>query len=69
MSHFIICAERERIFGTPKGQAISQLRSRADRGQSLGAAGRMHALATFAPESVARRYIEVYRDAIASSPT
>jgi len=50
-------------------QAISQLRSRADRGQSLGAAGRMHALATFAPESVARRYIEVYRDAIASSPT
>ena len=48
-------------------QAISQLRSRPDRGRSLGAAGRMHALATFAPESVARRYIEIYRDAIASS--
>jgi len=50
-------------------QAVLQVRSRPDRGQSLGAAGRMHALATFAPESVARRYIDIYRDAIASSPT
>jgi len=50
-------------------QAISQLRSRADGGQSLGAAGRIHALATFAPESVARRYVDIYRAAIASSPS
>jgi glycosyltransferase involved in cell wall biosynthesis len=48
--------------------AISQLLSRPDRGQALGAAGRMHALATFAPESVARRYIDIYRTAIASAP-
>jgi glycosyltransferase involved in cell wall biosynthesis len=48
--------------------AISQLVSRPDRGQALGAAGRMHALATFAPESVARRYIDIYRAAIASAP-
>ena len=48
--------------------AISQLLSRPDRGQALGAAGRMHALATFAPESVARRYIDIYRAAIASAP-
>jgi glycosyltransferase involved in cell wall biosynthesis len=48
--------------------AISQLLSRPDRGQALGAAGRMHALATFAPESVARRYIDIYRSAIASAP-
>ena len=37
-------------------------------GASLGAAARLHALATFAPQSVARRYADVYRDAIASSP-
>jgi glycosyltransferase involved in cell wall biosynthesis len=48
--------------------AISQLLARPDRGQALGAAGRMHALATFAPESVARRYIDIYRAAIASAP-
>ena len=36
--------------------------------RSLGAAGRMHALATFAPESVARRYIDIYQSAIASKP-
>jgi glycosyltransferase involved in cell wall biosynthesis len=48
--------------------AITQLFARADRGQALGTAGRMHALATFAPESVARRYIDVYQAAIASPP-
>lgn len=35
---------------------------------SLGGAGRLTALATFAPESVARRYADIYRNAIASSP-
>jgi glycosyltransferase involved in cell wall biosynthesis len=48
--------------------AITTLRARDDRGQALGAAGRLHALATFAPESVARRYIDIYRAAIASAP-
>jgi hypothetical protein len=43
------------------------LLERDDRGASLGAAGRLHALATFAPESVARRYADVYRNAIAGS--
>jgi glycosyltransferase involved in cell wall biosynthesis len=49
--------------------ALVSLLERDDRGASLGAAGRLHALATFAPESVARRYADVYRAAIASSPT
>jgi glycosyltransferase involved in cell wall biosynthesis len=49
-------------------KAVGQLFSRDDRGLALGQAGRLHALATFAPESVARRYIEVYQNAIASAP-
>lgn len=48
--------------------AIEQLLARPDRGQALGAAGRLHALSTFAPESVAHRYIEIYKAAIASGP-
>jgi glycosyltransferase involved in cell wall biosynthesis len=48
--------------------AINGLLSREDRGRALGGAGRMHALATFAPESVARRYLDIYRAAIASAP-
>jgi glycosyltransferase involved in cell wall biosynthesis len=48
--------------------ALISLLERDDRGAALGAAGRLHALATFAPESVARRYADVYRAAIASSP-
>jgi len=47
--------------------ALVSLLEREDRGASLGAAGRLHALATFAPESVARRYADVYRSAIAGS--
>ena len=49
--------------------AIARLLQRDDRGASLGAAGRMHAVSTFAPESVARRYLEIYRTAIAGAPT
>ena len=49
-------------------QAIEQVLAMPDRGQSLGAAGRLHALSTFAPESVAKRYIDIYRAAIASAP-
>lgn len=43
------------------GSAIGSLLARDDRGASLAGAGRLHALATFAPESVARRYAEIYR--------
>lgn len=48
--------------------ALISLFERDDRGASLGAAARMHALATFAPESVAKRYADIYRTAIARSP-
>ena len=48
--------------------ALVSLLARDDRGASLGAGSRLHALATFAPESVARRYADIYRSAIASSP-
>lgn len=48
--------------------ALESLIARPDRGAALGAAGRLHALATFAPESVARRYADIYRSAIAEHP-
>lgn len=47
--------------------AISDVLGRGDRGQSLGVGGRLHALGTFAPESAARRYLDIYRDAIERS--
>ena len=46
------------------GAAIAGLLARADGGASLAGAGRLHALSTFAPESVARRYAEIYRDVV-----
>ena len=49
--------------------AIETLLARPDRGRPLGAAGRLHALSTFAPESAARRYLDIYRKAIASADT
>jgi glycogen synthase len=49
--------------------AIERLLERDDRGAALGAAGRLHAVSTFAPESVARRYLDIYRTAIATAPT
>ena len=49
--------------------AIRDLIGRVDRGASIGAAGRMYALATFAPESVARRYADIYRSALGSGAT
>lgn len=45
--------------------AIDALLASPDRGAALGAAGRLHALATFAPESVARRYATLYRSVAA----
>ena len=48
-------------------RAVDNLLARPDRGASLGAAGRLHALATYAPESVARRLVRLYHDTIGSS--
>ena len=44
--------------------ALDALLARADQGASLGAAGRAHALETFAPRAVARRYAEIYRQTL-----
>jgi glycosyltransferase involved in cell wall biosynthesis len=46
-------------------RALDSLLARSDRGATLGDAGRMYALATFAPESVARRFAGIYRQALA----
>jgi glycosyltransferase involved in cell wall biosynthesis len=56
------------VDAAPLAAALVSLLERDDRGASLGAAGRLHALATFAPQSVARRYADIYRNAIATSP-
>lgn len=47
---------------------ITTLLGMPDGGRALGAGGRLHALSTFAPESVARRYLDVYRTALAAAP-
>jgi glycosyltransferase involved in cell wall biosynthesis len=44
--------------------AVDNLLDRPDRGAALGQAGRLHVLGSFAPASVARRYAEIYRDAL-----
>jgi glycosyltransferase involved in cell wall biosynthesis len=49
--------------------AVRDLLARDDHGAALGGAGRLHALATFAPESVARRYADVYRSVLGTSAT
>jgi glycosyltransferase involved in cell wall biosynthesis len=49
--------------------AIRDVLAREDRGLTLGAAGRLRALATFAPESVARRYAEIYASVLAPRAT
>ena len=45
-------------------QSLDGLLDRADRGADLGRAGRMVALAGFAPESAARRYAGIYRSVV-----
>lgn len=50
-------------------RAVDALLARPDRGASLGAAGRLHALATYAPESVARRLVRLYHDTIGAPST
>ncbi len=49
-------------------RALDALFSRPDLGGNLGEAGRIYALATFAPESVARRFAGIYRGALAATP-
>jgi glycosyltransferase involved in cell wall biosynthesis len=44
--------------------ALDALLDRPDRGADLGRAGRMVALAGFAPESAARRYAGIYRSVV-----
>jgi len=44
--------------------ALDDLLDRPDRGSDLGRAGRMVALAGFAPESAARRYAGIYRSVV-----
>jgi glycosyltransferase involved in cell wall biosynthesis len=46
---------------TALAHAIDQLLQAPDRRAAMGRAGRMHALALFAPESAARRYAQLYR--------
>ena len=43
-------------------RAINTFFARDDAGAALGAAGRVSALAAFSPESVGRRYAEIYRN-------
>lgn len=50
-------------------RALDDLLANPERRHTLGAAGRLHALANFAPESVARRYADIYKDAIATHAT
>ena len=47
--------------------SLDALLDREDRGGDLGRAGRMVALAGFAPESAARRYAGIYRSVIAAT--
>lgn len=49
--------------------ALDGLLDRPDRGAELGRAGRMVALAGFAPESAARRYAGIYRSIVVSPET
>jgi glycosyltransferase involved in cell wall biosynthesis len=44
--------------------ALDDLLSRDGRGSDLGRAGRLYALSTFAPESSARRYAQIYKQVV-----
>ena len=45
-------------------RGVRSLLSRPDRGAALGRAGAIRSLATFAPAPVARRYVDIYHDAL-----
>ncbi|HEY8165802.1 MAG TPA: glycosyltransferase [Gemmatimonadaceae bacterium] len=48
--------------------ALDEVLADPDRANTLGRAGRMHALSSFAPESVARNYARVYAQVLAAKP-
>jgi glycosyltransferase involved in cell wall biosynthesis len=48
-------------------RALDDLLAREGRGSQLGRAGRLYALSAFAPESVARRYGEIYRQVLGAN--
>ena len=47
--------------------ALDNLLARDGRGSQLGRAGRLYALSAFAPESAARRYAAIYRQALGAN--
>lgn len=48
-------------------RALDDLLRRDGHGAQLGKAGRLYALSTFAPESAARRYAEIYRQVLGAN--
>ncbi|HKR07657.1 MAG TPA: glycosyltransferase [Gemmatimonadaceae bacterium] len=48
-------------------KTLDDLLSRDGHGAQLGKAGRLYALSTFAPESAARRYAEIYRQVLGAN--
>jgi glycosyltransferase involved in cell wall biosynthesis len=48
--------------------ALDEILARDDHGAALGDAGRIHALGTFSPQAVGRRYAELYRRVVAEAP-
>jgi glycosyltransferase involved in cell wall biosynthesis len=49
--------------------ALDGVIAEPERARVLGAAGRLYALSTFAPESAAQRYADIYKKAIGHKPT
>jgi len=52
------------VGAAPLASALRELLERPDAGASLGREGRARALARFAPNAVARRYVAIYQEAI-----
>ncbi|OLC07420.1 MAG: hypothetical protein AUH42_03610 [Gemmatimonadetes bacterium 13_1_40CM_70_11] len=50
--------------GAALAAALDRLLALPDQGAEWGREGRRHALAIFAPEATARRYLEIYREAL-----
>lgn len=50
-------------------RSLDDILASEERSRTLGVAGRIYALATFAPESVARKYADIYRQALDASPS
>jgi glycosyltransferase involved in cell wall biosynthesis len=50
-------------------RALDDILGSEENARNLGVAGRIYALATFAPESAARRYADIYRQALDASPS